>query len=244
MSSLAGIVLVGGLGARSRSVFLSGPKSMAPVANRPFLEYLLAKLRLDGIRYVVLCVGYRRSEVQGHFHKGTKWGLELRYSIEEELLGNAGAIKKAARMIDAPALFVFNGDSLVGLDVQAMWDFHHRRGALATVALVASNRNSRYRRVVMDKKGAVTAFRDQQTNWSANENGNGNGLVNTGAYLLSRQFVDSIPDKRPVSMEDEILPRLIGSGLYGFVTNGLFLDIGVPDDLARAQHELPMRWKV
>ena len=233
---------MGGLGTRSRSVFLTGPKSMAPVANRPFLEYLLAKLRLDGIRRVVLCVGYRRSEVQGHFHKGTKWGLELRYSIEEELLGNAGAVKKAARMIDAPVLFVFNGDSLVGLDVQAMLDFHHSRRALATVALVASNRTSRYRRVLMDGKGAITSFRDQHTNSSANERGN--RLVNTGAYLLSRQFVDSIPDERPVSMEDEMLPKLIGSGLYGFVTNGLFLDIGVPDDLARAQHELPMKWKV
>jgi len=174
--------------------------------------------------------------------KERKWGLELRYSIEEELLGNAGAVKKAARMIDAPVLFVFNGDSLVGLDVQAMLDFHHSRRALATVALVASNRTSRYRRVLMDGKGAITSFRDQHTNSSANERGN--RLVNTGAYLLSRQFVDSIPDERPVSMEDEMLPKLIGSGLYGFVTNGLFLDIGVPDDLARAQHELPMRWKV
>jgi len=242
MSSLAGIVLVGGLGTRSRSVFLSGPKSMAPVANRPFLEYLLAKLRLDGIRHVVLCVGYRRSEVQGHFHKGTKWGLELRYSIEEELLGNAGAVKKAARMIDAPALFVFNGDALVGLDVSAMWDFHHNHRALATVALVSSSRTNRYRRVFTDEEGAVTAFRNQQSDGSGSENGK--GLVNTGAYLLTRQFIDLIPDERSVSMEDEMLPSLIGSGLYGYVTNGLFLDIGVPDDLARAQHELPMRWKV
>ena len=215
---------------------------MAPVANRPFLEYLLAKLRLDGIRHVVLCVGYRRSEVQGHFHKGTKWGLELRYSIEEELLGDAGAVKKAARMIDAPTIFVFNGDSLVGLDVNAMWDFHHSRRALATVALVASDRTSRYRRVVTDNNCAVTAFHDKQSDSDASENGK--SLVNTGAYVLSRQFIDLIPDERPVSMEEEMLPMLVGSGLYGFVTNGLFLDIGVPDDLARAQHELPMRWKV
>jgi NDP-sugar pyrophosphorylase family protein len=215
---------------------------MAPVANRPFLEYLLAKLHFDGIRHVVLCVGYRRSEVQDHFRGGTKWGLELRYSIEEELLGDAGAVKKAARMIDAPALFVFNGDSMVGLDVHAMWDFHHSRRALATVALVASNRTSRYGRVLTDENGAVTAVRGQQNDWSGNENGK--GLVNAGAYLLSRQFIDLIPDERPVSMEHEMLPMLIGSGLYGFVTNGLFLDIGIPDDLARAQHELPMRWKV
>ena len=241
MSSLGGIVLVGGLGARSRSVFLSGPKSMAPVANRPFLEYLLAKLRVDGIRHIVLCVGYRRSEVQGHFRKGTKWGLELRYSVEEELLGNAGAVKKAARMIDTPALFVFNGDSLVGLDVHEMLRYHHSRNAVATMALVASNRTSRYRRVLTNENGAVTAFRDEYGDWNDNEN---TGMVNTGAYILSREFVDSIPDQRPASLEDEMLPSLIGCGLYGFVTNALFLDIGVPDDLARAQHELPMRWKV
>jgi len=242
MNSLTGIVLVGGLGARSRSGFLSGPKSMAPVGDRPFLEHLLAKLSLDGIRQVVLCVGYRRSEVQGHFHKGTKWGLELRYCIEEQLLGDAGAVKKAARMIDAPALFVFNGNSLVGLDVHAMWDFHHSRRALATVALVAPKKSSRYRRVFTDENGAVTAFRDEQSNCNGNENGT--GLVNAGAYLLSRQFIDLIPDERAVSIEDEMLPMLVGSALYGFVTNGLFLDLGIPADLARAQHELSTRWKI
>jgi NDP-sugar pyrophosphorylase family protein len=214
---------------------------MAPVANRPFLEYLLAKLRRDGIRHVVLCVGYRRSEVQGHFHKGTKWGLELHYSVEEELLGNAGAVKKAARMIDAPALFVFNGDSLVGLDVHEMLKFHYRRNALATMALVASSRTSRYPRVLTNESGAITNFRDQHSDRHDDEN---TGLVNAGAYILSREFVDLIPDQRPASLEDEMLPGLIGRGLYGFVTNALFLDIGVPDDLARAQHELPMRWKV
>jgi NDP-sugar pyrophosphorylase family protein len=215
---------------------------MALVANRPFLEYLLAKLRLDGIRHVVLCVGYRRSEVQGHFHKGTKWGLELHYSVEEELLGNAGAVKKAAGMIDAPALFVFSGDSLVGLNVHEMLRFHHSRKALATMALVASDRSSRYPRVLTKKNGEVTGFRDEHSDCSGNENGA--AMVNTGAYILSRQFVDLIPDQRAASLEDEMFPTLIGCGLYGFVTNGLFLDIGAPDDLARAQHELPMRWKV
>jgi len=240
MNSLTGIVLVGGLGARSRSGFLSGPKSMAPVGDRPFLEHLLAKLSVDGIRQVVLCVGYRRSEVQGHFHKGTKWGLELRYCVEEQLLGDAGAVKKAARMIDAPALFVFNGSSVVGLDVHAMWDFHHSRSALATMALVASKKSSLYRRVLTGNNGAITGLRNEQ---SGNGHENAKGLVNAGAYLLSRQFIDLIPDGRPVSMEGEMLPMAIGSGLYGFVTDGPFLDLGIPDDLARAQHELPMRWK-
>jgi NDP-sugar pyrophosphorylase family protein len=239
MSSLSGIVLVGGLGTRLRSVFLSGPKSMAPVANRPFLEYLLAKLRVDGITDVVLCVGYRRSHVKDYFHRGTKWGLELRYSVEEELLGNGGAVKKAAGMIDAAAPFVFNGDSFLGLDVEAMWDFHHSRKALATVAVVTSPRANRYDRIVTNEHGEITAFRERDDD--SMDGDRGKYLINAGTYLLSRRFIDLIPDGRPVSIEKEMFPKLVGSGLYGFFTDGCFIDIGIPEDLARAQHELPMR---
>jgi len=239
MSSLSGIVLVGGLGTRLRSAFLSGPKSMARVADRPFLEYVLTKLRVGKITDVVLCVGYRRSQVQSHFHKGTKWGLELRYSVEEELLGNGGAVKKAAHMIDAVAPFVFNGDSFLDLDVQAMWDFHHTRKAVATVALVASPRASRYGRVLTNERGEITAFHEKH--YDSADRDNRKCLSNAGIYLLSRQFIDLIPDGRPVSIEKEMFPTLVGSGLYGFFTDGYFIDIGVPDDLARAQNELPMR---
>ena len=239
MNPLSGIVLVGGLGTRSRSVFLSGPKSMALVGNRPFLEYLLAELRDDGITDVVLCVGYRRSQVQQHFHKGTKWGMTLRYSVEEEILGTAGAVKKAGRMIDAEDVFVFSGDSLVGLDVQDMWDFHRERKALATMALVSSPRANRYRRILTNENGEVTAVREKFRGERGEDSGK--GLVNAGTYLLSRQFIDMIPDGLPVSIEMEMFPQIAGSGLYGFVTAGYFININVPDDLARAQHELPMR---
>jgi NDP-sugar pyrophosphorylase family protein len=242
MSSLSGIVLVGGLGTRLSSVFPGEPKSMAPVANRPFLEYVLTKLRLGEITDVVLCVGYRRSWVQTHFQKGTKWGLSLRYSVEEELLGNAGAVKKAARMLDASALFVFHGNSLLDLDVQAMWDFHHSRKALATVALVASPRADRYGDILTNERGEITGFREKYDD--AIQIGNGKCLINAGAYLLSRQFIDLIPDGRPVSIEKDLFPVLVGFGLYGFVSNGYFIDIGVPEDLARAQRELPMRSRI
>ena len=239
MSSLSGIVLVGGLGTRLRSEFLSGPKSMAPVANRPFLEYLLTKLRVDGIRDVVMCVGYRRTQVQDYFRRGTKWGVELHYSVEEELLGNAGAVKKAARMITGTAPFVFNGDSFLGLDVEAMWDFHHSRKALATVAVITSPRVNRYDRILTNEQGEVTGFRERDDD--SMDDDNGKCLINAGTYLLSRRFIDLIPDGRPVSIEKEMFPKLVGSGLYGFFTDSCFIDIGVPEDLARAQHELPVK---
>jgi D-glycero-alpha-D-manno-heptose 1-phosphate guanylyltransferase len=241
MSSLSGIVLVGGLGTRLRSAFLSEPKSMARIAHRPFLEYVLAKLRIDDITDVVLCVGYRRSQIQSHFHKGRKWGLQLRYSVEEELLGNAGAVKKAARMIDAAAPFVFNGGSFLDFDAQEMWEFHHRRHALATLALVSLPRANGYSHVVTNEQGEILAFRDKHE--GSLETDDGEGLINAGIYLLSRQFIDLIPDGRPVSIEKEMFPKLVGSGLYGFFTNGYFIDIAAPDALAKAQHELPLRLK-
>lgn len=239
MSSLSGIVLVDGLGTRLRSVFLSGPKSMAQVANKPFLEYVLAKLRVCGITDIILCVGYRRSHIQSHFNKGTKWGLQLRYSVEEELLGDGGAIKKAAGMTDARTLFVFNGHSFLDLDTRAMWEFHHDRNALATVALVALPGANRHDRIVTNESGEIIALGGNHDN--SLDGNHGKCLINAGAYLLSREFIDLIPDKRPVSLEKEMFPTLVRSRLYGFLANGCFIDISVPDDLVRAQHELPMR---
>jgi len=240
MSTFSGIVLAGGLGIRIRSAFLAGPKSMVKVANRPFLEYMLAKMRVCGIRDVVICVGYSRSQIQSYFRKGTKWGLQVRYSVEDELLGTAGAVKKAAEMLDAPAVFVFNGDTFLDLDVEAMWDFHYSCRAVATVAVIEESRSSRPGRLLLNERKEVTAIAGPGESLGANSNGN--VFVNAGAFLLSRQFIDLIPSGRAVSIDREMFPGLLGCGMYGFPTNGYFVDIGMPEGLARAQYELPFRW--
>lgn len=238
MSSYCGIVFVG-LGTHLRSEFLSGPKSMAPVADRPFLEHVLAKLPSRGIKDVVLCVGYSRSHIRSHFHKGTKWGLDLRYCVEEEPLGNAGAVKRAASMIHGDAPFVFNGNALLELDLKAMWDFHHGRKALATVALVTLPRANGCGHILTNERGEITAFGGAHD--EAGDRADGKYLVNAGTYLLSRQFIDLIPEGRSVSIEQEMFQTIIGAGLYGFCTDGYFVDIGFPGDLARAQSELPLK---
>jgi NDP-sugar pyrophosphorylase family protein len=166
----------------------------------------------------------------------------VRYSVEEELLGNAGAVKKAARMIDdAAALCVVNGGSFLDLDVQAMWEFHHSRKALATVALVALTRANGSGHVVTNERGEIMAFGEK--NEDSIDTDNGKGLINAGTYLLSRQFIDLIPDGRPVSIEKEMFPMFVGSGLHGFFSDAYFIDIARPDALAKAQYELPMRLK-
>jgi NDP-sugar pyrophosphorylase family protein len=92
---------------------------------------------------------------------------------------------------------------------------------------------------VTNEQGEITAFRERDDDSVVGVNGK--CLINAGTYLLSRRFIELIPDGRPVSIEREMFPKLVGSGLYGFFTDGCFIDIGVPEDLARAQHELPAR---
>src|SRR5438093_756867 len=88
------VILAGGLGTRLRSVYAAGPKSMAPVAGRPFLDYLLCWLQSQGVKEVILCVGYKRSHIKRFVGRGRKWGLQANYSIEHTPLGTGGALKK------------------------------------------------------------------------------------------------------------------------------------------------------
>ncbi len=234
LANIPAIVLVGGLGTRLRNAY-SGPKAMAPVRQRPFLEYLVAALRRAGIHQVVLCVGYKRSPIQRHFRSGRKWGTQISYSVETKLLGTAGAVRQAWKMTKAKIAFVLNGDTYLNVDFNAMLRFHLECKALATVALVESDDAARYGTVELDHDSRITRFAEKQSPAVAADR----GLINGGVYLFDRSLLGKIPDRIAVSLEKEVFPKLPGQRIYGFVTKDFFIDIGIPEDLRRASAELP-----
>src|SRR5258708_17243182 len=118
------LVLAGGLGTRLRSVFDGAPKCMAPVAGRYFLEYLLDWLRSFNIKDLILCVGHKSDQIQNWLGNGSKWGVHVRYSVEEELLGTGGALKLAGKLLSGELCLVVNGDSFLNVDLQEMHRFH------------------------------------------------------------------------------------------------------------------------
>jgi NDP-sugar pyrophosphorylase family protein len=239
LETCSALVLAGGLGTRLRSVFERGPKCMAPVGGRLFLEYLLDWLRSFNIKDLILCVGHKSSQIQNWLGDGGKWGMHVRYSVEEELLGTGGALKLAERMLASELCLVVNGDSFLNVDLQAMHRFHLRRTALATIAVAKVRSSGRYGRVQLDADGKITAFREKDPRERLSRGGF--QLINGGVYLLQKRFLDAIPSDRVVSVEKEIFPTLVGKQLYGFITEGYFIDIGIPSDFARAQAELPSR---
>ena len=225
--AIRAFVLCGGLGTRLRSVINDRPKSMAVVAGVPFLEIILRQLRACGIREVVLGTGYRAEQIEEYFRNGARLGLSINYSREPEALGTAGAVKLAEPMLGDPAL-VLNGDSFANWSLADLLRMYREKQATTVMALQSVLDVSRYGSVAVDEDGRVTEFVEKGARV-------GPGLINAGVYLLQKQFVIDLPKATPISLEREVFPRLLGGNLHGVISQGDFIDIGIPADLERAQ---------
>lgn len=224
------IVLAGGLGTRLRSVVPGLPKVMAPIAGRPFLCYLLDYLAQQGLRRVVLSVGYRSQDIVDTF--GDRYGdITIDYAIEEEPLGTGGAIAAALAMAGGPAVFALNGDTFLHLDYQAMARACRREppGTMA-MALHEVPDTARYGRVKVNKN-RVDGF---------SSGVRGAGLVSAGVYLIPRSLSKQFPAKARFSFEKEFLEAGVSSVRpLAFVCDGVFIDIGLPEAYREAQRLLP-----
>jgi len=224
------VILAGGLGTRLRGLVPDVPKPMAPVAGRPFLEYLLGRLAAAGVERAVLSVGHKAEVIVGHFG-GRFRGVTLDYAHEAEPLGTGGATARAlARCHHSPVL-VLNGDSFLDLpwaDLAAAWRAHQ----LPVIVGRAVDDCTRYGRLV-SHDGRVVAFAEK-------DGAGGPGVINAGAYLLPRDFLAARPESGPYSLERDVLaPAVERHPVRLLVATGYFIDIGVPDDYLRAQTELP-----
>jgi NDP-sugar pyrophosphorylase family protein len=222
------LILAGGAGTRLSPVLAQLNKPMAPVAGRPFLEYLFLQLKKHAVEEVTLCVGYKADLIRSYFGTGDRWGMQVSYSYETDFRGTAGALKLAENLIHEENFFVMNGDSLFDIELHALMHYHHAMKALATLALAQIDDTQRYGAVGLNNVGRIVSFIEKRQ-------GNIEGLINGGIYVFARKVLDLIPEGRPVSLEKDILPKLIGQDLYGQPSKGYFIDIGVPTDYMSLQ---------
>lgn len=225
------ILLAGGLGTRLRSVVSDRPKPMALIEDRPFMEYVVRGLARFGITDIIFAVGYKGSMVEEHFGDGTAFGIRASYAYEEELLGTAGAIKNAGRFVTEDSFFVLNADTFYRIDYGRLVTIKEENGLDMALVLREVPDVSRYGAAVLDGV-MLTGFNEK-----AKEAGP--GTINGGVYLMSRKLLDEIPAGK-VSLEHEMIPGWMKEGrrLGGFVNDGYFIDIGVPDDYFRFQEEV------
>jgi mannose-1-phosphate guanylyltransferase len=221
------VILVGGEGTRLRPLTSRQPKPVITLVDRPFLVYMLEWLRGHGVDDVILSCGFEPTKVREALGDGSALGLGLRYVVEPEPRGTAGALKFAEDLLDERFLML-NGDVLTDVDVTAQLAQHEATGATGTLGLVEVDDPSAYGLVLIDDEHAVTGFLEKPG--PEELVGLDRYLISAGIYVLERSVLDLIPAGRSVSIEREVWPRLVGAGLYGApALHSYWMDIGTPE---------------
>lgn len=220
------ILLAGGLGTRLRSVVNDRPKPMALIQEKPFMEYVVLELKNQGIKDIIFAVGYKGTMVEEYFGDGSAFGFHASYAYEETLLGTAGAIRNGAGFVTEEQVLVLNADTFYRIDYGRLWNLKEELKLDMALVLRKVEDISRYGEAVLEN-GMLTGFNEKTA-------GTRPGTINGGIYLLSRRLIEEIPEGK-VSLENEMIPRWMKEGrrLGGFVNDGYFIDIGIPEDYYR-----------
>jgi mannose-1-phosphate guanylyltransferase len=217
------LILAGGEGTRLRPLTSTVPKPVVPLVDRPFIAFMLDWLRGHGVDDVVMSCGHLASGVRNVLGDGSAYGVRLRYVEEPRPLGTGGAVKFAESLLDERFLML-NGDVLTDLDVSAQLALHDMRGARAPLALTPVEDPTAYGLVRTRGDGEVTGFVEKP---SPNQIDTHN--ISAGVYVLERSVLDMLEPEQPASIERDVFPRLVGDGLYAYVGDGYWLDIGTPE---------------
>jgi NDP-sugar pyrophosphorylase family protein len=228
LKNIPAVLLVGGKGTRLQSVVSSKPKPLAPVGEKSFLHLLIRQLRSQGIRELVMCTGYLADQIESELGDGRALDVAIQYSKEESPLGTAGALKLAEPLISGHSDFlVMNGDSFLEMDITRFVEFHHAHRGPISIAVRRVENAARYGTVEVNGKHQVTGFKEKTGSATP-------GLVNGGVYVFKSSLLESVPSG-PSSLERDVLPHMLDRGAYAQEQQGMFIDIGTPEDYARAQ---------
>ncbi len=198
---MKGLILAGGFGKRLAPLTQERPKPLLEVAGRPIIEWQIEWLKRQGIRDVVVAVGYLRGRIFEEIGDGRRLGVRVMYSVEEEPLGTGGAIKNAEPFLDDDTFVVLNGDIITDIEVGPMAGLLRERGAVGVIALVPLR--SPYGVVEVDEGGNILSFREKPLIEGY--------LINAGIYVFSRSIFKYLPERG--NIEETAFPALAGERL-------------------------------
>lgn len=212
---------------------LDVPKPLIPVANRPFLEHVLANLGRHGVTEAILTTGYRAEDFEGFPAEATH-GVKLTIVREDEPLGTCGAVKNVESMLDGTFL-VLNGDILTDLDLSDLVSYHREKGAAGTLTLTPVSDPSAYGLVPIDDDGHIQRFIEKPTREEIVTD-----LINAGTYVLEPEALALAPAGQNYSFERGLFPTLLDGGrpLYGKRSHAYWLDLGTPERYLTANRDV------
>jgi mannose-1-phosphate guanylyltransferase len=229
------LILAGGKGTRLRPLTVYTPKPIVPICNRSFLLYQIDTLRRAGVTDITLSLSYQPEKIEQQLGDGSNFGVKLKYTVEPQPMGTAGAYKFAEDLIREPTV-VFNGDILTDLDLKTVIRQHKERNAVATIVLTPVDDPSMYGVVETENDGRVRHFLEKpKPDVTTCRN------INAGTYILEPKVLDLIPRGENYSFEYGLFPMLLEKGEPFFAhipQRTYWMDIGTPARYLQAHQDL------
>jgi D-glycero-alpha-D-manno-heptose 1-phosphate guanylyltransferase len=228
------IILAGGFGTRLQKVVSNVPKPMAEINGEPFLNYIFYKLKKEGIKTVVLSVGYLSQHII-NYYKEEFAGIKIYYSIENTPLGTGGGIKLALDFCKQNEILVLNGDSFFNVSIQELYSKHFANISVCSLALRVVENSERYGSVEINEHNRIVDFKEKNSEPNKKEN---QKKINGGVYILNKKhFIENSPSGN-FSIEQNYFQALHKTEkFYGFPFHNYFIDIGIPESYNQANSD-------
>ena len=228
------VIMAGGFGTRLRPLTCNLPKPMAPMANRPMMHHIVNLLKDLGIKEILSLLYYQPESITGYFGNGSAFGIEMFYVQSEADFGTAGSVRNASEFLDE-RFIVISGDVLTDIDLQNAIEFHKEKGAKATLVLTRVPNPLAFGVVMTNDEGKITRFLEKPQ-WGEVFS----DTINTGIYILEPEVLDLIPYKQDFDFSKDLFPLMLEKdmGLYGYIGEGYWRDVGNLDEYQQAHLDI------
>lgn len=198
------------------------------------MEYALELLRRHGIRTCIVTLHYLADEVMAFFGNGSDWEMRLQYSVEDEPLGTAGSVKRIEEYL-SESFIVMSGDALTDFDLTAAIKFHRQKKADATLILTRVTNPLEFGMVFTDSDGKITRFLEKPS-WGEVFT----DTINCGIYIIEPHVLKLLEPRQATDFSQDLFPLMLekGMGLYGYIADGYWCDVGSPEQYRQAHLDL------
>ena len=216
------MILTAGEGSRLSPLTEDWPKPLFPVGDRPVITYLFDLLRRYGIKDIILNLHHLGEKVEDILGDGSKYSVRLSYSREDELLGTGGGIRKASQFWQGEDILVVNGDNLLDLNMEKLFQFQQSTDSCAVMVLKPMGFHQDYTPIYLDKESRIEAIGGPKLSSA--------GYAFIGTQILSPAFIKLLPAKGPSCLVKAGYMKVLNSPkknlhLGGFVTPGYWREI-------------------
>lgn len=233
MILMKAVIMAGGEGRRLRPLTCTVPKPMARLLGKPIIEYIFDLLRLNGVTHAAVTLGYMPYAVEKSYETGYK-NLNLDFIKEDEPLGTAGSVKKAAADFREPFV-VISGDAVCDFDLEKIMLFHKSSNAMVTIVAAEASDPREYGIVKVGEHNRVVGFVEKPSWNQAVSN-----LANTGVYIINPECLELIPNGRKYDFASDLFPLMLERDMpvFCYHTDGYWCDVGSIEAYLKCQKDI------